>query len=108
MKQQAAYDKFTDTLTPAERLRRPRLTCNMTNEQWLDAISCPRVDPITPNKSTLRATQKEDDLSSTDVSESEEEGEEREGLSAGSDSDHREVENGLEGGGLDTVDIGNA
>lgn len=68
----------------------------MTNEQWLDAISCPRIDPINPNKSTMRATQKKDDLSSTDASEGEEEGEGGNVVPVEDDRENRE-EDGLNG-----------
>ena len=92
-KQQDAYNKFSDILTPPERSRRSQLTCNLTNEQWLDAISCPRVDPINPYKSTMRVTQKEDDLSATDVSEGEEQGAHRSDLHSGDAHENDEVDN---------------
>ena len=44
----------------------------MTNEQWLDAISCPRIDPINPDLRTMRNGQEQDDLSSTDTEENNE------------------------------------
>ena len=44
----------------------PRLACNMTNEQWLDIISCPRIDPINPKKRYMTTRSGDDDLSSTD------------------------------------------
>ena len=59
---------FDETFTPSERSKRPQLTCNMTNEQWLDAISCPRIDPINPNTRFMSTRQEQDDLSSTDSS----------------------------------------
>ena len=44
----------------------PQLACNMTNEQWLDIISCPRIDPINPKKRYMPTGSGDDDLSSTD------------------------------------------
>lgn len=45
----------------------------MTNDQWLDAISCPRIDPINPEQRGMRTGQQEQaDLSSTDPSEDDE------------------------------------
>ena len=67
----------------------------MTNEQWLDAISCPRVDPINPYKSTMRVTQKEDDLSATDVSEGEEQGAQSSDLHSGDAHEIDEVDDRL-------------
>lgn len=95
--QQDAYHKFNDVLTPPERLRRSRLTCNLTNEQWLDAISCPRIDPINPYKSTMRAAQKEDDLSATEASEGEEEGAQSSVLRSGDAHENDEVGEKSEG-----------
>ena len=48
----------------------------MTNEQWLDVISCPRIDPINPDLRAMTMSQEQDDLSSTDTDENDEEGDE--------------------------------
>ena len=44
----------------------PNLVSNITNEQWLDVISCPRIDPLNPKKRTMRTPGDIDDLSPTD------------------------------------------
>lgn len=44
----------------------PDLVCNMTNEQWLDSFSAPRIDPINSTKRYMTTLTGDDDLSSTD------------------------------------------
>ena len=70
----------------------------MTNEQWLDAISCPRIDPINPNFRAMRTGQEPDDLSSTDVDENNEEGDELNLVHTRSNSPGEAGEDRLEGG----------
>lgn len=38
----------------------------MTDEQWLDAISCPRVDPINQGKKVMRRLNMDSDFSDDD------------------------------------------
>lgn len=64
-KTQASFDKFYDTFFTAKK-NLPGLVCNMTNEQWLDTISCPRIDPINPKKRHMTTHAGDEDLSSTD------------------------------------------
>lgn len=65
LKTQASFDKFYDTFFTAKK-NLPELVCNMTNEQWLDSISCPRIDPINPKKRHMTTHAGDEDLSSTD------------------------------------------
>lgn len=64
-KTQESFDKFYDTFFTAKE-DMPKLVCNMTNEQWLDTISCPRIDPINPKKRHMTTHAGDEDLSSTD------------------------------------------
>lgn len=64
-KTQASFDKFYETFFTAKK-NLPELVCNMTNEQWLDTISCPRIDPINPKKRHMTTHAGDEDLSSTD------------------------------------------
>lgn len=70
----------------------------MTNEQWLDAISCPLIDPINPDLRAMRTGQEPDDLSSTDAEEDDEEGDELNLVHTRSDSLGEAGEDRLEGG----------
>ena len=70
----------------------------MTNEQWLDAISCPRIDPINPDLRAMRTGQEIDDLSSTDADENNEEEDELNLVHTRSDSLGEAGEDRLEGG----------
>ena len=65
-KAQEAYDKFNKVFFAKNKAALPQLACNITNEQWLDTISCPRLDPINPNKRSMTTRSGDDDLSSTD------------------------------------------
>ena len=69
----------------------------MTNEQWLDAISCPRIDPINTDLRAMRTGRELDDLSSTDADESNEEGDELNLVHTRSDSLGEAGEDRLEG-----------
>lgn len=65
---QEAHDKFNqiflrDKPTLAQT---PKLVSNITPEQWLDVISCPRIDPLNPKKRSMRTPGDADDLSPTD------------------------------------------
>ena len=54
----------------------PELVSTMTNEQWLDAISCPRVDPIKQGKKvsmTLKSDTESSDTDSLDMDSGDEE-----------------------------------
>ena len=42
----------------------PNLVSAMTDQQWLDAISCPRIDPTNQGKKVFRMSQSDIDSSS--------------------------------------------
>lgn len=65
-KEDDSYDIFNETFVRKNPEVMPRLACSMTNEQWLDVISCPRIDPINPNQRPMTTRVGDDDLSSTD------------------------------------------
>jgi hypothetical protein len=46
----------------------PHLVSTMTDEQWLDALSCPRIDPIKQGKKVFKATKSDTESSNTDLS----------------------------------------
>lgn len=46
----------------------PQLVSTMTNEQWLDALSCPRIDPIKQGKKVFTTLESNSEISETDSS----------------------------------------
>lgn len=46
----------------------PTLVSAMTDEQWLDAISCPRIDPINQGKMVMTSQDTDSESSDTDSS----------------------------------------
>lgn len=52
------------------------LVSTMTDEQWLDAISCPRIDPTNQGKKVFTMPKSENQPSATDSSENDESDEE--------------------------------
>ena len=46
----------------------PQLVSTMTNEQWLDALSCPRIDPIKQGKKVFTTLESSSEISETDSS----------------------------------------
>lgn len=67
----------------------------MTNEQWLDAISCPRIDPIKRDVRAMRIGHEHDDLSSTDTGEEDESGGEQDIVSVESGDVSEDEEGGV-------------
>ncbi|KAL9101987.1 MAG: hypothetical protein Q9163_002816 [Psora crenata] len=53
----------------------PQLVTEMSNEQFLDSISCPRIDPISQGKRVMRTLGDEEDASDTDGASVEEDNE---------------------------------
>ncbi|KAL8787287.1 MAG: hypothetical protein Q9195_007846 [Heterodermia aff. obscurata] len=94
---QESKEKFADAFTPAEDSKPSQLTCNMTNEQWLDVISCPRTDPINTDLRAVKTGQEQADLSSTDTDENNEEGDELDPVHTRSDSQGEAGEDRLGG-----------
>ena len=97
MQTQASKEKFAEAFTPAEHSKRSQLTCNITNEQWLDVISCPRNVPMNPDLRAMRTSRDHVDLSSTDTDENNEEGDELNLVHTTSDSLGEAGEDRLEG-----------
>ncbi len=48
--EQQAYDTYEEQLRIAPGKRVPDLISSMTSEQWLDAMSAPRIDPTNPGR----------------------------------------------------------
>lgn len=46
----------------------PPLVSTITNEQWLDALSCPRIDPIKQGRRVFRTFKSDGESSDTDSS----------------------------------------
>lgn len=46
----------------------PQLVSTMTNEQWLDALSCPRIDPIKQGKKVSMTLKSDNESTNTDSS----------------------------------------
>ena len=65
-KDEAAYLYFQENFFQKNKEEMPDLQCTMTKEQWLDVISCPRIDPLNPNKHSMTTGNGDDDLSSTE------------------------------------------
>ncbi|KAL8825475.1 MAG: hypothetical protein Q9191_004396 [Dirinaria sp. TL-2023a] len=65
---QEAHDKFDEIFVRDKTTlaKTPKLVSNITPEQWLDVISCPRIDPLNPKKRSMRTPADVDDLSPTD------------------------------------------
>lgn len=60
---------FNDELFIQDPAGAPPLVSAMTDEQWLDAISCPRIDPINQGKKVMTSQDTDtDSVSETDSS----------------------------------------
>lgn len=59
---------FNDELFIQDPADAPPLVSAMTDEQWLDAISCPRIDPINQGKKVMTSQENDSGLSDTDSS----------------------------------------
>lgn len=66
-----SYKMFTDEMFVQDIAGAPQLVSTMTNEQWLDAISCPRIDPITQGKKVFMSLKSDSETSDTDSSDNE-------------------------------------
>ena len=66
-----SYRIFTDEMFVQSFADAPQLVSTMTNTQWLDAISCPRVDPIKQGKKVFMSLNSDSETSDTDSSGSE-------------------------------------
>ena len=64
-----SYRIFTDEMFVQDLAGAPQLVSTMTNEQWLDALSCPRIDPIKQGKKVFMTMKSESENSDTDSSE---------------------------------------
>lgn len=76
LKDPRSYEAYEDTLVYQDPETAPHLISEMTNSQYLDAISCPRNDPIAQGKKVMRAAVSRDDLSSEEETESDDDAEE--------------------------------
>lgn len=63
-----SYRIFTDEMFVQDLAGAPQLVSTMTNAQWLDAFSCPRVDPIKQGKKVFMTLQSDGETSDTDSS----------------------------------------
>lgn len=59
---------FNDELFIQDPADMPTLVSAMTDEQWLDAISCPRIDPINQGKMVMTSQDADSESSDTDSS----------------------------------------
>lgn len=63
-----SYRIFTDEMFVQDIASTPQLVSTMTNEQWLDALSCPRIDPIKQGKKVFMTLKSDSETSDTDSS----------------------------------------
>ena len=63
-----SYRIFTDEMFVQDFAGAPQLFSTMTNGQWLDALSCPRVDPIKQGKKIFMTLKSDSETSDTDSS----------------------------------------
>ena len=70
---QEAYDTYDEQLTIAPGKHTPDLISSMTNEQWLDAMSAPRIDPTNPGRRHMSMPGRDSDPSDSEDSETDEE-----------------------------------
>lgn len=83
-----SYRIFTDEMFVQDFAGAPQLVSTMTNDQWLDALSCPRIDPIRQGKKVFMTLKSDSETSNTDLSDT--------------DSANEELEsNGEEGPGIE-------
>ncbi len=66
---QEAYDTYDEQLTIAPGKHTPDLISSMTNEQWLDAMSAPRIDPTNPGRRHMSMPGRDSDPSDSEDSE---------------------------------------
>ena len=59
---------FNDELFIQDPASAPPLVSAMTDEQWLDAISCPRIDPTNQGKKVMARQDPNSDSSDIDSS----------------------------------------
>lgn len=63
---EVSYEHYEEALVHEETGKGKRLAAEMTHEQYLDAISCPRTDPIAEGRVIMRSLEAEDADSSDD------------------------------------------
>lgn len=63
-----SYKIFTDEMLVQDFAGAPQLVSTMTNEQWLDALSCPRIDPIKQGKKIFVTLKSDSETSDSDSS----------------------------------------
>lgn len=63
-----SYRIFTDEMFVQDFAGAPHLVSTMTNAQWLDAFSCPQVDPIKQGKKVFMSLRSDSETSDTDSS----------------------------------------
>jgi hypothetical protein len=63
-----SYKIFNDEMIVQDLASAPPLLSTMTNEQWLDALSCARIDPIKQGKRVFRTFKSDGESSNTDSS----------------------------------------
>lgn len=63
MQEGPSYNIYEDALIYQSDEKAPQLISEMSNEQYLDAISCPRDDPVTQGKKVMQSSADMDDPS---------------------------------------------
>lgn len=65
---ETSYKVFNDEMFIQDPAGALPLVSTMTDEQWLDAISCPRIDPINQGKKIFTMPESDSESSNSDSS----------------------------------------